>query len=66
MDWDSYVESQCCYDDYPDEETQYKLIKKWKCCSDEEMQDLNLEKEWENYLADLKEKEADYLLDHRY
>lgn len=28
MDWDSYVESQCCYDDYPDEETQYKLIKK--------------------------------------
>ena len=66
MDWDLYVENQCCYDDYPDDRTQYKLIQKWKGYTDEQMQNLDLEEEWENYLEYLKECEADYKADHSY
>ena len=66
MDWDLYVESQCCYDDGPDERQVYELIKKWKNYTDEQMKEIDLDEEWENYLADLREKEADYILDHRY
>lgn len=65
MDWDLYVETQCCYDDGLDDKHVYELIKKWKNYTDEQMQEIDLDEEWENYLADLREKEADYILDHR-